>query len=232
MKSGADAKRHSQFTLLRERRFAPFFGVQFLGAFNDNVFKQALVIMLAYNDGELHRRCRPTSLQNVAQALFILPFLLFSATAGQIADKYEKSRLITLTVALELVVMMIGAVGFFAHSLPLLLAALFLGGVQSTLFGPVKYAILPQQLAPHELVGGNALVESGTSLAVLLGMIYGGWLIARATGASPPSPRAHARSRPWRSRSRGRYRPRPPPIRQLRIRWNPATETMPQSRCS
>ena len=108
MTSGADAKRHSQFTLLRERRFAPFFGVQFLGAFNDNVFKQALVIMLAYNAGSFTTLSSDV-LQNVAQALFILPFFLFSATAGQIADKYEKSRLITLTVALELVVMMIGA---------------------------------------------------------------------------------------------------------------------------
>jgi 1-acyl-sn-glycerol-3-phosphate acyltransferase len=170
--------RHSQFTLLRERRFGPFFGVQFLGAFNDNVFKQALVILLAYDIGSFTTLSSDV-LQNVAQALFILPFVLFSATAGEIADKYEKSSLITVTVALELVVMMIGAGGLFAQSLPLLMTALFLGGVQSTLFGPVKYAILPQQLAAHELVGGNALVESATSIAVLLGMMYGGWLIAQ-----------------------------------------------------
>ncbi len=169
----------SQFRLLAERRFGPFFGVQFLGAFNDNVFKQALVILLAYQTAAF-TTLSSDALQNLAQALFILPFLLFSATAGQIADKYEKSTLITITVALELVIMMIGAAGFFMKSLPVLLAALFLGGVQSTLFGPVKYAILPQQLKDSELVGGNALVETGTSIAVLLGMVYGGWLIAQS----------------------------------------------------
>src|SRR5262245_23648921 len=133
----------SQFRLLTERRFGPFFGVQFLGAMNDNVFKQALVILLAYQTASFTTMSSDT-LQNVAQALFVLPFFLFSATAGQIADKYEKSMLITVTVAIELVVMIFGAVGFFMHSLPLLLAALFLGGVQSALFGAVKYAILPQ----------------------------------------------------------------------------------------
>jgi 1-acyl-sn-glycerol-3-phosphate acyltransferase len=170
---------HSQFRLLSERRFAPFFGVQFLGAFNDNVFKQALVIMLAYETASFTAMSSDT-LQNLAQALFILPFLLFSATAGQIADKYEKSRLIAITVALELAVMGLGAAGLFMKSLPVLLTALFLSGLQSTLFGPVKYAILPQQLHETELIGGNALVESGTSLAVLFGMVYGGWLIAQS----------------------------------------------------
>src|SRR6185436_17774918 len=123
----------SQFSLLTERRFGPFFGVQFLGAFNDNVFKQALVILLAYHTASFTSMSSDT-LQNLAQALFILPFFLFSATAGQIADKYEKSRLITVTVALELAIMALGAVGLHLRSLPLLLAALFLGGVQSTLF--------------------------------------------------------------------------------------------------
>jgi len=118
------------------------------------------------------------TLQNLAQALFILPFFLFSATAGQLADKYEKSRLITITVAIELAVMLLGAVGLFSHSLALLLGALFLGGVQSALFGPVKYAILPQNLSDAELVGGNGLVETGTSIAILAGMIAGGWMIA------------------------------------------------------
>src|SRR5262245_34699105 len=104
---------HSQFALLRERRFGPFFGVQFLGAMNDNVFKQALVILLAYQTASFTVMSSDV-LQNVAQALFILPFFLFSATAGQLADKYEKSRLITITVAIELVVMAFGAVGFIA----------------------------------------------------------------------------------------------------------------------
>jgi 1-acyl-sn-glycerol-3-phosphate acyltransferase len=168
----------SQFRLLAEQRFGPFFGVQFLGAMNDNVFKQALVILLAYQTVSFTSMSSDT-LQNLAQALFILPFFLFSATAGQLADKYEKSRLITLTVTLELAVMALGAAGFFLHSLPLLLTALFLGGAQSTLFGPVKYAILPQSLKPAELIGGNALVETGTSIAILAGMMVGGWIVAQ-----------------------------------------------------
>jgi 1-acyl-sn-glycerol-3-phosphate acyltransferase len=170
---------HSQFSLLRERRFAPFFGVQFLGAMNDHVFKQALVILLAYQTASFTTMSSDV-LQNVAQALFILPFFLFSATAGQLADKYEKSRLITVTVAIELVVMALGAVGFFTQSLSLLLAALFLGGVQSALFGPVKYAILPQHLKESEIVGGNGLVEMGTSVAILVGMMLGGWMVSQA----------------------------------------------------
>ena len=168
----------SQFRLLAERRFGPFFAVQFLGAMNDNVFKQALVILLAYQTATFTAMSSDL-LQNLAQALFILPFFLFSATAGQLADKFEKSRLITFTVALELGVMMLGAIGLLLQSLWLLLLALFLGGAQSTLFGPVKYAILPQQLSETELVGGNALVETATSIAILVGMILGGWMIAQ-----------------------------------------------------
>jgi 1-acyl-sn-glycerol-3-phosphate acyltransferase len=178
-KTGRAMRETNQFALLRERRFAPFFGVQFLGALNDNVFKQALVILLAYQTASFTSLSSDV-LQNVAQALFILPFFLFSATAGQLADKYEKSQLISVTVAIELAVMTLGAAGFFMRNLELLLAALFLGGVQSTLFGPVKYAILPQQLKDTELVGGNGLVEMGTSVAILLGMMLGGWLVAQA----------------------------------------------------
>ncbi len=215
----------SQFRLLLERRFGPFFGVQFLGAMNDNVFKQALVILLAYNTAAFTSMSSDT-LQNLAQALFILPFFLFSATAGQIADKYEKSRLITLTVTLELLIMMLGAAGFFLKSLPVLLAALFLGGLQSTLFGPVKYAILPQHLREHELVGGNGLVEMGTSVAILLGMVLGGWLVVQpgwgiagaaiATCALALAGIALSRLIPQA----------PAPDPQLRINWNPVTETI------
>jgi 1-acyl-sn-glycerol-3-phosphate acyltransferase len=168
----------SQFRLLTEPRFGPFFGVQFLGAMNDNVFKQALVILLAYQTVSFTSMSSDT-LQNLAQALFILPFFLFSASAGQLADKYEKSRLITITVTLELCVMLLGAAGFFLHNVWLLLTSLFLGGVQSALFGPVKYAILPQQLQESELIGGNALVETGTSIAILAGMVVGGWMVAQ-----------------------------------------------------
>ena len=214
----------SQFELLRERRFAPFFGVQFLGAMNDNVFKQALVILLAYQTASFTTLSSDV-LQNVAQALFILPFFLFSATAGQLADKYEKSRLISVTVAIELAVMMLGAAGFFMHDLTLLLAALFLGGVQSALFGPVKYAILPQQLRESELVGGNGLVEMGTSVAILLGMVLGGWMVIQAGwGITAVALTTMALSAIGLLLSR--YIPTAPAADpDLRINWNFVTET-------
>ena len=214
----------SQFRLLLERRFAPFFGVQFLGAMNDNVFKQALVILLAYQTAS-YTTMSSDVLQNVAQALFILPFFLFSATAGQLADKYEKSRLISITVGIELAVMALGAAGFFLQSLGLLLAALFLGGVQSALFGPVKYAILPQQLKESELVGGNGLVEMGTSLAILVGMMLGGWLVGQAGwGIAAVAYTTMALSAVGLLLSRSiPLAPAADPA--LRVNWNPFTET-------
>jgi 1-acyl-sn-glycerol-3-phosphate acyltransferase len=214
----------SQFRLLAERRFGPFFGVQFLGALNDNVFKQALVILLAYQTASFTAMSSDT-LQNVAQALFILPFFLFSATAGQLADKYEKSRLITITVAIELGVMALGAIGFFTRSIELLFAALFLGGVQSALFGPVKYAILPQQLKETELVGGNGLVETGTSIAILVGMILGGWLVAQpGWGVAGVAATTCAISAAGIVLSRAiPLAPAADP--GLRINWNPVSET-------
>jgi 1-acyl-sn-glycerol-3-phosphate acyltransferase len=214
----------SQFRLLRERRFAPFFGVQFLGAMNDNVFKQALVILLAYQTAT-YTTMSSDVLQNVAQALFILPFFLFSATAGQLADKYEKSRLIGITVAIELAVMMLGAAGFFMRNLELLLAALFLGGVQSALFGPVKYAILPQHLKESELLGGNGLVEMGTSVAILAGMMLGGWMVSQAGwGIAGVALTTIALSACGLLLSR--YVPLAPPADPgLKINWNLFTET-------
>jgi len=214
----------SQYRLLAERRFGPFFGVQFLGAFNDNVFKQALVILLAYQTVRFTTLPSDT-LQNLAQALFVLPFFLFSATAGQLADKYEKSALITITVAIELAVMALGAVGLFMQNLTLLLAALFLGGVQSALFGPVKYAILPQHLNDTEIVGGNGMVEMGTSIAILLGMVYGGWMITQpGWGVAGVAVSAMALSAAGIVLSR--FIPRSPaPAPQLKINWNPLTET-------
>ncbi|TAN48891.1 MAG: MFS transporter [Betaproteobacteria bacterium] len=214
----------SQFRLLAERRFGPFFGVQFLGAMNDNVFKQALVILLAYQTASFTTLASDT-LQNLAQALFVLPFFLFSATAGQIADKFEKSRLITVTVAIELACMGLGAVGLLTQNLSLLLAALFLGGVQSTLFGPVKYAILPQQLQPGEIVGGNGLVEMGTSIAILLGMIYGGWMVTQpGWGVAGVAVSAMAFSAAGIALSR--LIPEASAAEPgLRINWNPVSET-------
>jgi hypothetical protein len=163
--------------LLRQKRFLPFFVTQFLGAFNDNVYKNALVILVAFHAASLSRLDAHT-LSNLAQALFILPFFLFSATAGQIADKLEKSFLIRLVKLAEIAIMAIGAAGLYWRDLSLLLAALFLMGLHSTVFGPVKYAYLPQHLGEEEIVGGNGLVEMGTFLAILLGTLLGGFLIA------------------------------------------------------
>jgi 1-acyl-sn-glycerol-3-phosphate acyltransferase len=214
----------SQFRLLLERRFAPFFGVQFLGALNDNIFKQALVILLAYQTASFTTMSTDV-LQNLAQALFVLPFFLFSATAGQLADKYEKSRLISITVLMELAVMGLGAVGFLVRSLELLLLALFLGGVQSTLFGPVKYAILPQQLDDRELVGGNALVEAGTTIAILVGLIAGGWMVSQANwGIAAVAVTTMALPAAGFLLSR-RIPPAPAADPALKINWNPASET-------
>ena len=167
----------SQFDLLRERRFAPFFWTQFLGAANDNVYKNALVIFVAFHATTL-TSLDPNALVNLAGAVFIAPFVLFSATAGQLADKLEKSRLIRWIKLFEIAIMAIGLAGFWMRDLALLFTALALMGVHSTLFGPVKYAILPQHLKPEELIGGNGLVEMGTFVAILLGTIAGGLIVA------------------------------------------------------
>lgn len=167
----------NQFSLLKTRRFLPFFLTQFLGAFNDNVFKQSLIILLAFNAGSM-TDLSPVILTNLCAGLFILPFFLFSATAGQLADKYQKSDLIRAVKIFEIAVMLLATAGFHFQQLWMLLAALFLMGLHSTVFGPIKYAILPQTLHKDELVGGNALVETGTSLAILTGSMLGGYLIA------------------------------------------------------
>jgi len=169
----------SQFDLLKARRFAPFFGTQFLGAFNDNLFKNALIVLLTFQAASW-TAIAPEVLTNLAAGIFILPFFLFSATAGQLADKYDKAKLARLVKLLEIVIMGVALLGFTQHSLPVLLAALFLLGLHSTLFGPVKYAILPQHLRENELVGGNALVEAGTFVAILIGTLAGGLLAGAA----------------------------------------------------
>ncbi len=166
----------SQFQLLRTRRFAPFFATQALGAFNDNAFRQAMIVLVAFHLGFSDQQVGFYA--NLAPALFILPFFLFSASAGQLAEKFEKTRLIRLVKLLEIAAMALAAWAFHARNVPLLFGVLFLMGLHSTLFGPIKYAILPQVLEPQELVGGNALVETGTSLAILTGMIAGGGLMA------------------------------------------------------
>ncbi len=164
----------SQFQLLTERRFLPFFLTQFFGAFNDNVFKNALVIMIAFRVAE----DQVDILTNLAFGLFILPFFLFSAFAGQVADKFEKSVLIRRVKMGEICIMLLASVGFYLNSIPLLIFVLFLMGSQSSLFGPVKYGYLPEKLNNHELMGGNGLVEASTFISILLGTILGGVLIA------------------------------------------------------
>lgn len=170
----------TQFGLLATHRFAPFFVTQFLGAFNDNLFKNALVVLLTFQ-ATTWTTLAPEILTNVAAGIFILPFFLFSATAGQLADKFDKAKIARLVKVLEIVIMIVAAVGFWLRSLPVLLGALFLLGLHSTLFGPVKYAILPQHLREEELVGGNAMVEAGTFVAILVGTLGGG-LLAGVSG--------------------------------------------------
>lgn len=164
----------SQSRLLTERRFGPFFLAQFTGAFNDNALKQAIIILFTLT--LTHEEAEQVS--QLATALFIAPYFFFSATAGQLAEKMEKGRLIQLTKLFELAIIGVATIGFYLHSLPFLLAALTMLGLQATFFGPVKYAILPQVLRSDELVGGNGLVEMGTYVAILVGEIAGAQLVA------------------------------------------------------
>ena len=166
----------NQFALLKQRRFAPFFWTQFLGAGNDNLFKFAFTVMVTYQI-ELSW-LTPQLAGLVIGALFILPFLLFSATSGQITDKYDKTRVIRVVKWLEIAIMVLAGFGFWAVHVPVLLACVFLMGLHSTLFGPVKFAYLPQHLSARELTGGNGMVEMGTFVAILLGNVAGGLLIA------------------------------------------------------
>ncbi|HEX4524235.1 MAG TPA: MFS transporter [Casimicrobiaceae bacterium] len=215
---------HSQFQLLREKRFAPFFWTQFLGAGNDNVYKNALVIFVAFQAAAL-TAFSSNDLVNIAAAVFIAPFMLFSATAGQLADKYEKSRLIRMIKIFEIGIMVVGAIGFYRRDLLLLFVALGLMGVHSTLFGPVKYAILPQHLRNDELVGGNGLVEMGTFVAILLGEIVGGLVVAiKPDGPTLAGATAIAIAIAGYFVSR-RIPETPAVAPALRINWNPFTET-------
>jgi 1-acyl-sn-glycerol-3-phosphate acyltransferase len=220
----AQADAHpNQFALLKQRRFAPFFWTQFSGAANDNLFKFAFTVMVTY---QLQIDWLPPAMAGlVIGALFILPFLLFSATAGQLTDKYDKTRVIQLVKSLEIAIMLLAAWGFWTGNVFVLLGCVFLMGLHSTLFGPVKFAYLPQHLNDRELTGGNGMVEMGTFVAILLGQVAGGLLVAipevgrhyvafgcvalaligRATAQLvPPSPSTDP---------------------ALRINWNPITET-------
>jgi len=212
----------SQYKLLEQRRFAPLFWTQFLGAANDNLFKFAFTLLATYHAAEWGG-LEAKSVGFVIGAIFIAPFVLFSATSGQLADKLDKGRLMRFVKDLEIVIMVIAATGFLTHTGGLLYVAVFLMGLHSTLFGPVKYAYLPQHLTDAELTGGNGLVEMGTFVAILLGTMAGGILagdlgsqyIAWSCLAVAVTGRAVAQFIPAS----------PPPEPDLKINWNPFSET-------
>lgn len=223
MSTGEKGDQGGLLHLLSVRRFAPFFVTQFLGAFNDNVFKNALVVLLTFQAAQW-TSLAPEILTNLAAGIFILPFFLFSATAGQLADKFDKARLARLVKVLEMAIMGLAAVGFYLHDLGILLVALFLLGLHSTLFGPVKYAILPQHLHAHELVAGNALVESGTFVAILLGTLFGG-LLAGA-GGHPVWVALAGLAVAVVGYAASRFIPAAPaPVTDLKVNFNPLSET-------
>jgi 1-acyl-sn-glycerol-3-phosphate acyltransferase len=163
----------SQFQLLRQRRFLPFFLTQALGAFNDNVYKNALILVATYETAT-YSAVDPVLLTQLGNGLFILPFVLFSGIAGQLADRYDKATVMRVVKACEVGIMALAGAGFAAHSIWMLLGALFLMGAHSTFFAPAKYGCLPQVLVEDELVGGNALLEMGTFCAILLGQVLAG----------------------------------------------------------
>ncbi|HKB53277.1 MAG TPA: MFS transporter [Ramlibacter sp.] len=219
----AHEQQPNQFALLGQRRFAPFFWTQFAGAANDNLFKFAFTVLITY---ELQVVWLPPAMAGlVIGALFILPFLLFSATSGQLADKFEKTAMIRFVKNLEIAIMLIAAYDFLLDDVVALLACVFLMGLHSTLFGPVKYAYLPQVLGERELTGGNGMVEMGTFVAILLGNLAGGLLIAlpavgRLDAAIACVVLALA------GRVVAQFVPRVPATDpQLRINLNPMTET-------
>ena len=213
----------SQFQLMGERRFRPFFFTQFLGAFNDNVFKTALITLVTFRAGQLTDLDGKT-LATLLPGLFILPFFLFSATSGQIADKFEKSAVARAVKVFEIAVMILAAWGFLTNSLGPLVTALFLMGVHSTLFGPVKYSYLPQHLRQEELVGGNGMIEMGTFVAILVGEILGAWLATSSFGPTVTSVTVVGVAVLGYWVSRGiPLSPAADP--ELRINWNPVSET-------
>jgi MFS family permease len=199
--------------LLGQRRFLPLFVTQFLGAFNDNLFRTAMVILAIYTI--FNDPAQEAQFSTIAQALFILPFFLLSALSGQLADSHDKAVIIRIVKTAEIVIMMFGAAGILLHNIPLMLGALFAMGVHSTFFGPIKYAILPQHLDNDHVLGGTGLVEAGTYVAILLGTIVGGsipptWaaigvlivaIAGRIAGGmvppAPPEPRAETLKMDW-----------------------------------
>jgi 1-acyl-sn-glycerol-3-phosphate acyltransferase len=217
----------NQFALLWQRRFAPFFWTQFLGAANDNVFKFAFTVLVTY---KLQVAWLPPALAGLAiGAVFIAPFLLFSATSGQLADKFDKARMTRVVKNLEIVIMVLAAIGLFTTNVALMLGCIFGLGLHSTLFGPVKYAYLPQHLDERELTGGNGMIEMGTFVAILLGNLAGGLLIALPAGAWLGGAQAVAVVSlvlAVLGRAMSHFVPATPATApNLTINWNPFTET-------
>ena len=222
---GASGHDHpNQFALLGQRRFAPFFYTQFSGAANDNLFKFAFTVMVTY---QLSVGWLPPAMAGlVIGALFILPFLLFSATAGQLTDKYDKTLMIRFVKNLEIAIMAIAAYGFMQDNVVVLLLCTFLMGVHSTLFGPVKFALLPQVLSERELTGGNGMVEMGTFVAILIGNVVGGLLVAiPAIGHETVAVACLVMAVVGRVLA-GYIPSAPATDPSLKINWNPISETL------
>jgi len=212
-----------QFHLLKTKRFGPFFVTQFLGAFNDNLFKNALVVLLTFQTAQW-TTMKAELLANMAAGIFMLPFFLFSATAGQLADKYDKAKLARLVKVLEMLIMGVAATGFALHDLRVLMGALFLLGLHSTLFGPIKYAIMPQHLHPDELIGGNALIEAGTFVSILIGTLAGGLLAGSVEHPAWIAFGGLVVAFAGYLASRG-IPTAPAPVPELKINLNPVSET-------
>lgn len=220
-----------QFSLLTQRRFAPFFWTQFLGAFNDNVFKTALLTIITY-DALRWTAMDVGLLNNLIPGLFILPFVLFSALSGQLADKFDKARLARFVKLLEIGIMGVAAYGWMTHNLWILVAAVAGMGLHSTLFGPVKYAYLPQHLQMTELTGGNGMVEMGTFVGILLGEVLGAVLVVQKPWGLTliaASTLIFALIGWMASRA---IPPTPAPAPELQINWNPWRETLRNLRFS
>jgi 1-acyl-sn-glycerol-3-phosphate acyltransferase len=214
----------SQFNLLAQRRFAPFFWTQFLGAANDNILKFAFTVLVTY---QIQVSWLPPAQAGlVIGAVFILPFVLLSATSGQLADKYDKALMMRLIKWFEIAIMVLASWGFVGQQIWLLLVCLFLMGVHSTLFGPVKYAYLPQHLGEHEITGGNGMVEMGTFVAILLGQLAGGLLVV-VPGMGPELAAGACVAVAVLGRLTAQAVPSTPPHdARLAINWNPVTETL------
>ena len=213
----------NQFALLKQRRFAPFFWTQFSGAANDNLFKFAFTVMVVYQLSVSWME--PNMAGLVIGAVFILPFLLFSATSGQLTDKFDKTKVIRFVKNLEIGIMLLAAYGFFNANVPVLLFCTALMGLHSTLFGPVKFAYMPQVLNERELTGGNGMVEMGTFVAILLGQVVGGLLVAMPS-VGPTYVAIGCIAMALVGRAVAQFIPSTPATDPgLVINWNPFTET-------